>query len=225
MKVALFSHHRFEQPFLEAANQTYGQALHYFDARLSVRTAPLAAGFPAVSCFVTDDLSEGALSQLAAGGTRLIALRSAGFNHVDVPAARRLELTVTRVPAYSPYAIAEFAAGLILTLNRKIPRAYARVREQNFSLDGLLGFDLHGCTIGIIGTGNIGTVFARIMHGFGCQLLAADPAPNDTCCQLGVQYATLPVGYYQSALPADGHNQASHRRCDTRPNENRRDAD
>jgi D-lactate dehydrogenase len=122
---------------------------------------------------------------------RLLALRSAGFNHVDLQAAQRLGLAVGRVPAYSPEAVAEHAVALILTLNRNIHRAYNRVREGNFSLDGLLGFDLHGRSVGIIGTGQIGTAFARIMRGFGCRLLAHDPQENAECVALGVAYRPL----------------------------------
>ncbi len=200
MKVAVFSSHSFEQPFLEQTNQTYGHELHFFEARLTSQTAVLAAGYPAISCFTTDELPEAVLSSLARDGTRLISLRSAGFNQVDIKAAKRLGLTVTRVPAYSPYAVAEFAVGLILMLNRKLHRAYARVREQNFSLQGLLGFDLHGRTVGIIGTGRIGTVFAQIMHGFGCRLLALDMTPNQTCQQLGVNYVTSSALYQQADI-------------------------
>jgi D-lactate dehydrogenase len=127
-------------------------------------------------------------------------LRSAGFNHVDLIAARDLGLTVVRVPAYSPYAVAEHTAALILSLNRKIHRAYARVREGNFALEGLLGFDLNGRTAGIIGTGKIGTVMARIMSGFGCRLLAHDPFPNEACKELGVEYAALSDLYAASRI-------------------------
>jgi D-lactate dehydrogenase len=144
-----------------------------------------------VCAFVNDRLDREVLGLLAAGGTRLVALRSAGFNHVDLAAAAELGLTVARVPAYSPHAVAEHAAGLILTLNRKFHRAYARVREANFSLNGLAGFDLCGRTVGIVGTGRIGAVLARIMHGFGCRLLAHDLAPNPECEALGARYVAL----------------------------------
>src|SRR3546814_14291989 len=122
---------------------------------------------------------------MAAAGCRLVALRSAGFNNVDLPAARDLGIAVARVPAYSPNAVAEHTAALILTLNRKIHRAYARVREGNFALDGLLGFDLHGKTAGIVGTGQIGLIAARILAGFGCRLLGHDPFPRDAGRALG----------------------------------------
>ncbi len=142
--------------------------------------------------FVNDQLDAAVLTDLAAGGTRMIALRSAGFNHVDLVKARELGLTVSRVPVYSPYAVAEHTVALILTLNRKIHRAYARVREGNFSLDGLLGFDLHGRTVGVVGTGKIGTIVARILSGFGCRLVAYDTAPNEECRAMGVDYVALP---------------------------------
>lgn len=191
MKTAIFSARSYEKPFLEAANKRYQHELIYFDARLDEQTAQVAAGFPVVSCFVIDKLNAAVLKILVENGTRLIALRSAGFNHVDIAAAKSLGLTVVRVPDYSPYAVAEYAVGLILTLNRKIHRAYTLVKEQNFLLTHLLGFDLHGKTVGIIGTGKIGTVFAKIMRGFGCQLLASDPLQNQDCLNLGVRYVAL----------------------------------
>jgi D-lactate dehydrogenase len=192
MKVAVFSTKPYDQHFLQAANPAHGHALVFFEPRLTLETSVLAAGFPAVCAFVNDQLDAPVLQALARQGTRLIALRCAGFNHVDMAAARELGLTVVHVPAYSPYAVAEHTIGLILTLNRKIHRAYARVREGNFSLDGLLGFDLYGKPVGIIGTGKIGTVVARILHGFGCQILAYDVVPNAECEALGVHYAPLP---------------------------------
>jgi D-lactate dehydrogenase len=137
---------------------------------------------------VNDHLDAEVLTRVAAGGTRLIALRSAGYNNVDLPTAARLGLTVTRVPAYSPHAVAEHTVALILALNRKVHRAWARVREGNFSLDGLLGFDLVGRTVGVVGTGKIGAAVARIMSGFGCRVLAFDPVPNPDCSALGVSY-------------------------------------
>lgn len=200
MKVAVFSTKIFEKPFLTAANQAYQHELVFFEAVLNEQTALLASGFPVVSCFVTDDLSDSVLNLLKKNGTRLIALRSAGFNHVDLVAAKNLGLTVARVPAYSPYAVAEFAVGLILTLNRKIHRAYNLVREHNFLLTNLLGFDLHGKTVGIIGTGKIGSIFARIMQGFGCNLLAFDPYPSEACLKLGVQYVALNELYQKAEI-------------------------
>jgi D-lactate dehydrogenase len=144
-----------------------------------------------VCVFVNDQVDASVLQTLAAHGTRLIALRCAGFNNVDLAAAHQADLTVVRVPTYSPYSVAEHTVGLILALNRQIHRAYARVREGNFALEGLLGFDLHGQTVGVVGTGQIGTIVARIMKGFGCQLLGYDPYPNPECEQLGLKYVPL----------------------------------
>lgn len=191
MKVAVFSTKPHDRRFLDAANRETGHELVYFEPRLVPETAPLAAGFPAVCAFVNDRLDRPVVEVLAAGGTRLIALRSAGFNHVDLEAAEALGMTVVRVPAYSPYAVAEHTVGLMLALNRKLPRAAARVREGNFSLDGLLGFDVYGKTVGIVGTGKVGAVVARIMAGFGCRLLGYDPYPNEICRTLGMTYVPL----------------------------------
>jgi D-lactate dehydrogenase len=163
----------------------------YFEPRLTQTTCALAAGFPAVCVFVNDQLDAPVLTALAQHGTRLIALRCAGFNNVDLAQAHTLGFTVVRVPAYSPHAVAEHTVGLILALNRKIHRAYARVREGNFSLDGLLGFDLCQRSVGVVGTGKIGTLVAQIMRGFGCHILAYDPMPNAACQALGVQYVSL----------------------------------
>lgn len=191
MRVAIFSTHAFDRRFFDAANRAGRHQLHYFEPRLGAVTAALAHGFPAVCAFVNDHLDADVLTALASGGTRLIALRSAGFNHVDLRQAQHLGLTVARVPAYSPYAVAEHTLALILALNRKIYRAYARVRDGNFALDGLLGFDLYGRTAGIVGTGRIGTAVASILHGCGCRLLAHDVAPNEECRRLGVEYVGL----------------------------------
>ncbi|MFM1935345.1 MAG: hypothetical protein RI990_304 [Planctomycetota bacterium] len=192
MRISIFSFKPYERPFLDEANGAAGHELHTLDARLSTATAALAHGSPAVSIFVGDDASGPVLRALHAGGTRILALRSAGFNHVDLEEADRLGLVVARVPAYSPYAVAEHAVGLMLTLNRKFHRAYARVREQNFELDGLLGFDMHGKTAGVVGTGKIGEAVCSILRGFGCHVLAFDPIPNPACEALGVRYAALP---------------------------------
>ena len=197
MKVAIFSSHAFEKPFLQTANTAYHHLLDFFEVELNEKTISLAAGYPVISCFVSDQLNQATLKKLAISGTRLIALRTAGFNNVDIHAAQKNNITVTRVPAYSPYAVAEFAVGLILSLNRKIHRAYLRTREHNFSIEGLLGFDLHGCTVGVIGTGKIGTIFARIMQGFGCKVLAYDPYPNK---ELPIKYVDLPTLYQQADI-------------------------
>lgn len=189
MKVAVFSTRPYDELYLNQVNKDQHQ-LVFFETRLSPATAQLALGFPAICAFVNDDLSRPVLEVLHQGGVRLIALRSAGFNHVDLRAAQELGLTVVRVPAYSPYAVAEHTLALILALNRKIHRAYNRVREGNFALDGLLGFDMHGKNVGIVGTGKIGAVFAQLMSGFGCRLLAYDPYPNPDLKAL-VEYVPL----------------------------------
>jgi D-lactate dehydrogenase len=190
MKVLVYSARSYDQEFLSAANQGKHE-LHFTEARLGKRTAVLARQFPAVCCFVDDVLDKNILKQLSDGGTRLAALRATGFNNVDLKAAEEFGMTVMRVSRYSPYAVAEFALGMILTLNRKIHRAYDRMREGNFLLDGLIGFELHGKTIGIIGTGKIGSVFAGILQGFGCSLLGYDVTENPECLKLGVRYVPL----------------------------------
>lgn len=188
MKLAVFSTKPYDRSFLEAANERHGHEVVFLEPRLTAETAPLAGGFEGVCAFVNDVLDREVLRALSAGGTRLVALRSAGFNHVDLEAAGELGITVARVPAYSPHAVAEHAAALILALNRRIHRAYNRVREGNFALHGLLGFDLHGRTVGVVGTGRIGAVFSRIMAGFGCRILAMDPYPDEELRAEGVAY-------------------------------------
>jgi D-lactate dehydrogenase len=187
MRAVVYSTHAWERPFLEAANATAGHALTLLAEGLHAGTTTLAGGAPAVCAFANDRLDAGVLGALAAAGTRLVCLRSVGFNHVDICAADALGITVLRVPAYSPYAVAEHTVGLLLSVNRKIHRAWARVREHNFALDGLLGFDLHGKTVGVIGTGRIGAVVVRILRGFGCAVLVADPAPNPEVIALGAR--------------------------------------
>jgi D-lactate dehydrogenase len=191
MRVAVFSTKPYDEEFLHRANDDAGHELVFLEPRLTVRTVPLATEAPAVCAFVNDDLSAPVLEELAAVGVRLVALRSAGFNHVDLAAAARLDLTVARVPGYSPHAVAEHCVGLVLALNRKIHRAHNRVRENNFALTGLLGFDLHGKVVGVVGTGQIGTAFARIMLGFGCRVVATDPYPNEECLAMGVEYVGI----------------------------------
>ena len=200
MRIAFFSTHPFDRQFFDDANLAHGHDIHYLEARLTSATSALAAGAPAVCAFVNDDLHAEALTTLHGGGVRLIALRSAGFNHVDMPKARELGLTVARVPAYSPHAVAEHAVAMMLSLNRKIHRAHARVREGNFALDGLLGFDMHGRTVGLVGTGKIGTVVARILTGFGCRVLAYDVVVNPECADMGVHYRSLEDLWEQSDI-------------------------
>lgn len=179
MKVALFDVHEFERPVFLSANQNHNHDLKFFKVRLTKETASIAKGYPCVCGFVNDQFDRECLTILKDGGTNLIALRSAGFNHVDLMAANDLNMTVVRVPEYSPHAVAEHAVGLMMALNRKIHRSYNRVRELNFSLDGLVGFDMHGKTVGIIGTGKIGSVVAKILTGFGCKVLGFDTHPNE----------------------------------------------
>jgi D-lactate dehydrogenase len=193
MDVLIYDTKRYDRETLQAANAARGapHKLVFVESLLNERTASLAAGFPAVSLFVNDDASAPVLERLANSGVRLLTLRSTGFNNVDLEAAARCGLTVMRVANYSPYAVAEFAVALLLAVNRKLHRAYNRVREGNFALDGLQGYDIHGKTVGVIGTGRIGAVFARIMHGFGVTLLGYDPMPNPDCLALGMRYVTL----------------------------------
>lgn len=191
MKVAFFDSHQFEKPIFEAENEKTRHELTFFEARLTERSVGLAAGFPCVCAFVNDRLNRRTLETLSKNGTQLIALRSAGFNHVDLEAAQELGLRIVRVPEYSPHAVAEHAIALILTLNRKVHRAYNRVREGNFSLDGLVGFDLHGKTVGVVGTGKIGSVMCGILIGFGCQVLAYDRKKSSSLESKGVRYVEL----------------------------------
>ncbi|KMQ79859.1 D-lactate dehydrogenase [Candidatus Burkholderia pumila] len=191
-RLILFSSRQYDADTFNQANEAFGIELDFQETHLDAQTAVLAQGFTAICPFVNDSVDKAVLEKLHEGGTRLIALRSAGFNHVDLHAAKRLGLMVTRVPAYSPHAVAEHAAGMILTLNRRLHRAVARTREGDFSLTGLLGFDLHGKTVGIIGTGIIGRVFGGIMAGFGMQLLCYDPGkPADNLLARGARYVEL----------------------------------
>lgn len=178
MKTAFYSFFKFEEPYFEKLNLDKDK-FHFFNLSLSAETAPLSAGYDAVSLFVSDDASAPVLEILHANGIRFIALRSAGFNHVDMVKAKELGMRVARVPAYSPYSVAEHALALMLALNRKLIRSHYRVMEQNFSLNGLTGFDMNGKTVGIVGTGQIGKVMARILNGFGCHLLAFDKIEDE----------------------------------------------
>lgn len=191
MRTLLYSSQTYDRESFLAARITPGIELHFQPARLTLDTVALADQYPVVCAFINDDLSAAVLERLAAGGTRLIALRSAGFNHVDLPSAKRLGISVVRVPAYSPHAVAEHAVALVLSLNRHLHRAYNRTRDGDFSLHGLTGFDLVGKTVGVVGTGQIGATFARIMAGFGCQLLAYDPYPDPQVEALGARYLPL----------------------------------
>lgn len=189
MKIAFFSTQSYDRHYFNRYNT--GHELVFFEAPLNEQTVNLAAGFGAVCAFVNDILSATVIDQLMAQGVQLIALRCAGYNNVDLAAARAHHIPVVRVPAYSPYAVAEHAVALILALNRKTHKAYNRVREGNFSLERLTGFDLHGKTVGVIGTGQIGQVFARIMQGFGCRVLAFDIIANRNMEAGGIEYLPL----------------------------------
>jgi D-lactate dehydrogenase len=191
MKVSIFSTKSYDRQFFTAANIQHQHELIFLEPRLNRQTASLATNTNAICIFVNDEVDRATLTDLANRGVELIALRCAGYNNVDVPAATALGMKIVRVPAYSPYAVAEHTVGLMLTLNRKLHRAYNRVREGNFSLEGLLGFDLHGRTIGIVGTGKIGRIVAKIMTGFGCEVLAYDLDRHPECEQIGVKYVEL----------------------------------
>jgi D-lactate dehydrogenase len=190
MRVVVFSTKPYDRYFLGRANDGRHD-LVFQEPRLSAATASLAAGADAVCLFVHDQADAAVIDALAAGGAKAIALRCAGFNNIDLAAAARRHIKVARVPAYSPHGVAEHAVALLLTLNRRIHRAFNRVREGNFALEGLLGFDLHGKTVGIVGTGKIGACFAQIMAGFGCRLLAHDLVENPAVRALGAEYVPL----------------------------------
>jgi len=189
MRVAVFNTKAYDRRCLTEANAAFGHDLHFLEPRLDLTTVPLARGCGAICVFVNDRVDAEVLEALATGGTRLIALRCAGFNNVDLAAADRVGLAVVRVPAYSPHAVAEFAIGLLLAIDRKIPRAWARVRENNFALDGLIGRNLHGRTVGVVGTGKIGALVARALKlGFGCEVLASDIVADPALEAIGVRY-------------------------------------
>jgi D-lactate dehydrogenase len=188
VNVAVFSTRPYDRTHLDAANASAAHAFTWIDQRLSPSTAPLARGHDAICTFVNDPLDAALLQTLAAGGTRLVTLRCAGYNQVDLPAAASLGLTVTNVPAYSPHAVAEHAIALLLTLNRNTHLAHERVRRGDFRLDGLQGFDLHGKTAGLVGTGRIGTITGKILQGFGCRVLAFDPCASPESRAAGFEF-------------------------------------
>lgn len=190
MKVAIFSTKPYERAYLEKFNKGKHE-LVYFEASLNADTTNLAIGFEAVCVFVNDKIDRATIEKLAQNGVKLIDLRSAGFNNVDLEAAAAHKITVLRVPAYSPQAVAEHAVALILTLNRKTHKTYNRVREGNFSLENLMGFNLYEKTVGVVGTGKIGTAFCQIMLGFGCKVIAHDLIPSDILKARGVEYKPL----------------------------------
>lgn len=199
MRVVVFSTKPHDRQFLSAANAGRHE-LVFVEARLLPETAALAAGAQAACLFVHDHADAAALATFASLGVKHVALRCAGFNNVDLAAAARHGITVTRVPAYSPHGVAEHAVALFMTLNRRVHRAYNRVRDGNFALEGLLGFDVHDKSIGVVGTGKIGVCFAQIMRGFGCRVLAFDVARNPAAEALGVEYVTLEKLFAESQV-------------------------
>lgn len=191
MKISIFSTQKYEPPIFEEYNRSHQHEISYFEYHLNEKNVSAVTPTDAICCFVNDSINATVIDALCSQGVRLIALRSAGYNHVDYEYAKKKGLVVCRVPGYSPEAIAEHTIALILCLNRKIHRAHNRVREGDFSLNGLMGFNLYQKTVGIIGTGQIGTALARILVGFGCNVIAYDPIPSTICADLGVDYVTL----------------------------------
>lgn len=198
MKITFFSTHRFERETLNIAFSDV--STQYLEESLSLNTAPLAEGAAAVSIFVNDDATAPVLEELSVRGVKCLLLRCAGYNHVDLEAAKRLGISILRVPSYSPYAVAEHTMALMLALNRKLIRAHNRVQDGNFSLNGLVGFDMHGKTLGIIGLGNIGDKVARIGLGMGCKVLGVDYHVNDELVRNGVEYVQLDELYERSDI-------------------------
>lgn len=191
MKICLFSAKKYDRQYFDLANQNYGYELEYFSIALAPKTAALAKGADAVCAFVNDIITEQTLQELHDLGIKILLMRCAGFNNVDLAAAKKLGIHVARVPAYSPEAVAEHAIALLMTLNRRIHKAYLRTRDANFSLEGLTGFNMHGKTVGVVGTGKIGVATARILKGFGCELLGFDPYENEQFKALGGRYVSL----------------------------------
>ncbi|MFQ1013828.1 2-hydroxyacid dehydrogenase [Avibacterium paragallinarum] len=200
MKIAVYSTKNYDRKYFELVNVKYGFDLEFFDFMLNESTAKMAEHCDVVCIFVNDDGSRKVLEKLAALGVKMVALRCAGFNNVDLKAAQELGIQVVRVPAYSPEAVAEHTVGLMLTLNRRIHRAYQRTREANFSLEGLAGFNMHGRTVGVIGTGKIGIAVMRILKGFGMHILAYDPFKNPVAEELGAEYVSLDELYARSQI-------------------------
>lgn len=198
MKVLVFSSKSYDEQFLLQANQNHQHQLSFVPARLDETTAILAKDHDAVCIFVNDTVNREVIDILVENGVKYIALRCAGFNQVDLPYAKQKGLQLARVPAYSPHAVAEHAVGLLLALNRHLHKAYNRVREGNFELSGLMGFDLVGKTVTVVGTGRIGAVFAKIMHGFGCRILAVDDYQHPDVLALGGEYVSLAEALPQS---------------------------
>ncbi len=191
MKISFFSTQKYERAIFDEINQLHNHEINYFDFHLNSESIGAVAPTDAVCCFVNDSIDGKVIDGLAERGVQLIVLRSAGYNHVDYTYAQEKGIRVCRVPSYSPQAIAEHTVALILCLNRKIHHAHNRVREGDFSLNGLMGFNLYQKTVGIVGTGQIGSALAHILYGFGCKILAFDPQQNEDCIKLGVTYVSL----------------------------------
>ncbi len=191
MKIAMFSTKSYDQSSFQAANQNYAFDCQFFNFPLTLQTAAIAEDAEVICTFVNDDLSAPVLEKLAKQGAKLIAMRCAGFDRIDLTAAKRLGLQMVRVPAYSPEAIAEHAVGLMMCLNRRFHKAYQRTRDANFSLEGLTGFNFYGKTVGVIGSGKIGLATMRILKGLGMTILCYDPYPNPAAEEIGATYTSL----------------------------------
>ena len=191
MRVGIFSAKPYDIDHFDRVNQTFGLQIEYFDYRLCLQTVRLAHGFDVVCAFVNDSLGDEVLTELSKNGTKVIAMRCAGFNNVDLEVAKKLNLRVVNVPSYSPESVAEHTVALMLTLNRKVHKAYQRTRDANFSLSGLVGFNMQHRNVGVIGTGRIGLATIKVLLGFGCHVYAHDPYPNHAVLELGVEYVSL----------------------------------
>jgi len=200
MKLAIYSTKQYDRKYFEQVNLEYGFNIEFFDFLLTEKTAKTAKGYDGVCLFVNDIGNRAVLEELKKEGVKFIALRCAGFNNIDLEAAKELDMPVVRVPAYSPEAVAEHAIGMMMCLNRRIHRAYQRTRDANFSLEGLTGFTMYGKTAGVIGTGKIGIAALRILKGFGLRLLAFDPYPSQAALDLGVEYVSLSTLFEQSDI-------------------------
>ena len=200
MRIALFSSKSYDQEYFDCENKEFGYEIIYYEGSLKPSSSKLAAGFDTVCVFVNDRINRETIISLHESEVKLIALRCAGFNNIDLQASEEFDIRVMRVPAYSPHAVAEHTVALILSLNRKIHKAYNRVRDNNFSLERLEGFDIYGRTVGVIGTGNIGSVFAGIMKGFGCKVIAFDINKNPLLTENGIEYTDLPTLFKNSDI-------------------------
>ncbi|MFA0231246.1 NAD(P)-dependent oxidoreductase, partial [Vibrio sp. 10N.261.45.A7] len=198
LNIAFFSSKSYDEKSFELAKGELNAEFHFHDFRLTTTTAKMAHDNEVVCAFVNDDLSRGVLEILAQGGTKLIAMRCAGFDKVDLDAAKEFGLQVVRVPAYSPESVAEHTVGMMMCLNRKLHKAYQRTRDANFSLEGLVGFNFHGKTVGVIGSGKIGLATMRILKGLGMNILCYDPYPNPLAVELGAKYVELDQLYQES---------------------------